>query len=143
MSVHYSQADLRKVASRAPATMAPTPPNRAERTFGLHPVLFVVTIGSYFAFLAIMAAAFMNPNLLIPFAVFVAYLVMYFGVPGLWAKVVSRPVGRFQSWAEFRSEGMDILTGTLSSGAAIAQGLVLPILIIGFAVAIAIIAALV
>ena len=143
MSVHYSQAELRKVASRAPAAMAPRLPNRAERIFGLHPALFIATIGSYFAFLAIMAVAFMNPNLIIPFAIFVAYLVMYFGVPGLWARVVDRPVGRFQSWAEFRSEGMDILTGHIGSGGAIAQVLVLPILIVGFAVAAAVIAALV
>ena len=142
MSVHYSQADLRKVASRASA-IAPALPNRAERTFGLHPALFVATIGSYFAFLAIMAAAFMNPDLIIPFAIFVAYLVMYFGVPGLWARVVGRPVGRFQSWAEFRSEGMDILTGHIGSGGAVAQVLVLPFLIVGFALAVAFIAALV
>lgn len=143
MSVHYSQADLRKVANRVSAATAPTLPNRAERTFGLHPALFVATVASYFAFLAILAAAFMNPNLIIPFAIFVAYLVMYFGVPGLWARVVGRPVGRFQSWAEFRSEGMDILTGPIGSGGAIAQVLVLPILIVGFAVAAALIAALV
>ena len=143
MSVHYSQADLRKVARRASSAMAPALPNRAERTFGLHPALFVATIGSYFAFLAIMAAAFMNPNLVIPFAIFVAYLAMYFGVPGLWARVVGRPVGRFQSWSEFRSEGMDILTGSIGSGGAIAQVMVLPFLIVGFAVAVALIAALV
>jgi len=143
MSIHYSESDLTKIATRAPAVPAPRLSNRAERTFGLHPALFVATIGSYFAFLAVMAAAFMNPNLLIPFAIFIAYLAMYFAVPGLWAKVAGRPVGRFQSWAEFRSEGMDILTGPISSGGAIAQVLALPFLIVGFATAVAIIAALV
>lgn len=142
MSIHYSETALKVVASRAPASTAPRQSNRAERTFGLHPALFVATVGSYFAFLAIMAAAFMNSNLLIPFAIFVAYLVMYFGVPGLWGKVAGRPIGRFQSWAEFRSEGMDILTGRIGSGGAIAQVLVLPTLIVGFAGAIALIAAL-
>jgi hypothetical protein len=142
MSVHYSRSALRELAGRAPALVAPRLSNRAERTFGLHPALFVATIGSYFAFLAIMAAAFMNPNLLIPFAIFVAYLVMYFAVPGLWARVAGRPVGRFQTWAEFRSEGMDILTGHIGSGGAIAQVLVLPVLIAGFAAAVAVIAAL-
>ncbi len=143
MSVHYSESALREVASRAPASAAPRLSNRAERTFGLHPALFIATIGSYFAFLAILAAAFMNPNLLIPYAIFVAYLVMYFAVPGLWSKVAGRPVGRFQSWAEFRSEGMDILTGHISSGGAVAQVLALPLLIVGFAAAVALIAALV
>lgn len=141
MSVHYLESALRERATLVPA-IAPRLSNRAERTFGLHPALFVATIGSYFAFLAIMAASFMNPNLLIPFAIFVAYLAMYFAVPALWTKVAGRPVGRFQSWAEFRSEGMDILTGHIGSGGAIAQVLVLPVLIVGFAFAVAIIAAL-
>lgn len=143
MSIHYTETDLGKIATRAPAIAAPRLPNRAERTFGLHPALFIATIGSYFAFLAIMAAAFMNANLVIPFAIFVAYLVMYFAVPGLWSKVAGRPVGRFQSWAEFRSEGMDILTGPISSGGAMAQVLALPLLIVGFAAATAVIAAVV
>lgn len=142
MSIHYSEAALKAQATLVPA-IAPRLSNRAERTFGLHPALFVATIGSYFAFLAVMAAAFMNANLAIPFAVFVAYLVMYFAVPGLWARVAGRPGGRFQSWAEFRSEGMDILTGPISSGGAIAQVLTLPFLIVGFGTAVAVIAALV
>ncbi len=142
MSVHYSETALKAQATLVPA-IAPKLSNRAERTFGLHPALFIATIGSYFAFLAVMAAAFMNANLVIPFAVFIGYLVMYFAVPGLWAKVAGRPVGRFQSWAEFRSEGMDILTGHISSGGAIAQVLTLPFLIVGFASAVAVIAALV
>jgi len=103
----------------------------------------VSTIGAYFAFLAIMAAAFMNPNLIIPFAIFVVYLMMYFGVPGLWAKVAGRPIGRFQTWAEFRSEGIDIATGHIGSGGAIAQVLILPALIVIWALAVALIAALV
>jgi hypothetical protein len=142
MSVHYPEAALRERATLVPA-VAPRPSTRAERTFGLHPALFVATIASYFAFLAVMAAAFMNANLAIPFAVFVAYLGMYFAVPGLWARVAGRPVGRFQSWAEFRSEGMDILTGHISGGGAIAQVLTLPFLILGFGSAVAVIAALV
>ena len=141
MSVQYSQAALKELATHSPAGWQPRLANRAERTFGLHPALFAATIGAYLAFLAIMAAAFMNPNLVIPFAIFVVYLGMYFGVPSLWARVVGRPVGRFQSWAEFRSEGMEIETGHIASGAAIAQVLVLPALIVGFALAVALIAA--
>jgi hypothetical protein len=143
MSVHYSKSALREVATRAPASEAPRLSNRAERVFALHPALFGATIACYFAFLAIMAAVFMNPNLVIPFAIFVAYMVMYFAVPALWAKVAGRPVGRFQSWTEFRSEGMDILTGHIGSGGAIVQVLLVPAVVVGWAVAVALVAALV
>ena len=118
-------------------------PNRAERTFGLHPILFAATIGAYLAFLAALAMAFMVPALVIPFAIFLVYIAMAFGVPGLWARVAPEPVGRVQSWSEFRAEGMNIETGHVASGAAIAQVLVLPGLIATFGMAVAIIAAII
>ena len=143
MSEHYSAANLRKIAASATVALTRERRNRAERVFGLHPFLFAATVGGYFAFLAIMAAAFMNPNLVIPFAIFIVYVVMAFGVPALWARVAGRPVGRFQSWAEFRSEGMEIETGHIGSEGAIAQVLVLPTLIVGWGLAVAVIAVLV
>jgi len=139
MSKHLSSTDLQAFA--VPAPPAGALPNRAERTFGLPPRLFVATIGAYFAFLGIMAATFMTAELVIPFAIFVIYIVMAFGVPALWARVAGRPVGRFQTWEEFRSEGMVIETGRISGGGAIAQVLVLPALVVGWGVAIAIIVA--
>ncbi|MGQ0589922.1 MAG: hypothetical protein ACT4N8_10400 [Sphingosinicella sp.] len=102
-----------------------------------------MTIGAYFAFLAIMAAAFMNAELILPFAIFFIYVAMAFGTPALWARIAPRPEGRFASWAEFRADGVEIETGHIGSGAAIAQVLVLPILVAGWALAIAIIVAFV
>ena len=140
MSIHYPRERLQDVAAGAVEISPPQLRNRAERTFGLHPALYVLTIGSYFAFLAVMAAAFMNANMVLPMAIFIIYVVMAFGVSGLWARVAGRPSGRFQSWAEFRAEGMDIETGHIGSGAAIAQVLALPALILGFGVTVAFIA---
>ena len=92
MSRPQSKAALQAIGAVVPEP--PIRPNLAERTFGLHPALFVATIVAYFAFLAIMAATFMNAELAIPFAIFIIYLVMAFGVPGLWARVAGRPEGR-------------------------------------------------
>ena len=139
MSEYYSRAKLSSVAVQKPPASIVV---RSERVFGLHPSLFIMTIASYFAFLAILGAAFMNPNLILPFAIFVAYIVMAFGVPGLWANVRGRDAGSVQTWAQFRSEGMDIETGHVDSGSAIAQVVVLPFLIVAFAIAVAMIAAL-
>ena len=138
MSEYYSKAKLVSVAIQRPTASVVV---RAERVFGLHPSLFAITIGSYFAFLAILGAAFMNQNLILPFAIFIAYIVMAFGVPGLWASVRGRDAGPVQTWAEFRNEGMDIETGHVGSGSAIAQVVVLPFLIVAFAAAVAMIAA--
>ena len=141
MSQHYSKAALQAIGVEVPAP--PIRRNLAERAFGLPPAMFVATIGAYLAFLLIMAAAFMNRELVLPFAIFFIYVAMAFGVPGLWARIVPRPSGRYQSWSEFRAEGMEIATGRIGGNAAIAQVLVLPVLIVGWAVATAIIVAFV
>ena len=139
MSKHYSKANLQSVAVEVPA---PVIPNRAERVFGLHPALFGITIGSYFLFLGIMAAAFMTADLILPFVIFVVYVVMAFGTPGVWARVRGRDAGPVQTWAQFREEGIQIQTGHLESGSAIAQVVMLPLLLVGWAVAIAVLFAL-
>jgi hypothetical protein len=140
MSKHYSRAGLETLAVQFPAEPVR---NRAERVFGLHPALFAITIGSYFLFLGIMAAAFMDRELILPFAVFTIYVVMAFGTPALWARVRGRDAGPVQSWVQFRKEGIDIATGHLDSGSAIAQVVTLPLLLVVWAVAIAVIVALV
>ena len=139
MSKHFSRAGLQSLEVQFPEQ--PTR-NRAERAFDLHPILFAITIGSYFLFLAIMAAAFMTADLILPFVIFVVYVVMAFGTPAVWARMRGRDAGPVQSWAQFREEGVQIETGYLESGAAIAQILALPLLIVGWAVAIALLAAL-
>lgn len=116
-------------------------PQRAARAFDLHPALFAMTIGSYFAFLAVMALAFMNPHLVIPFGIFAAYIVMAFGVPGAWAYLQPEAKGRRQSWAEFLREGIATGSGHLSGGAAVAQVMTLPVLIIAWGLAVAVIKA--
>jgi len=138
MSKYYPEATL-KSASNLHARTSRS--RRAERTLGLPPVLFAAMIGTYFLFLGAMAAAFMNPNLVIPFGIPALYIAMAFGMPGLWARIAGRPDGHFQSRAEFRAEGMEIATGHFGSTGASAQLLVLPGLIVGWAIAIAVIAA--
>jgi hypothetical protein len=140
MSKHVTRQELKALAVGAPVTPRT---NRAERVFGLHPALFAITIGSYFLFLGIMAAAFMTPDLVLPFIIFAVYVAMAFGTPGLWARVRGRDPGPVQSWAQFRKEGVDIATGHLGSGAAVAQVVMLPVLLVGWGAAIAIIAAIV
>ena len=115
--------------------------NLAERPFGLHPALIAATIGAYVAFLAIMAATFRTGELILPFAICFTYVAMAFGTPALWGRIQPPAAGRYLSWAEFRDEGLDIETGRIGSGGAIAQVMVLPLLIVGWSLAIAVIVA--
>ena len=115
--------------------------NRATRTFDLHPALFAVTVGCYLAYLVVMAVTFMNDELVIPFAIFAITIVAGFLVPGLWARVAGPAVGRMQSWADFMSEGIDTYTGHLSGRSAAVQVLIMPVMLVGWGLIIAIIRA--
>lgn len=140
MSKHLSRADRKSLVVEFPAASSA---QHAERVFGLHGALFAITIGSYFLFLVIMAAAFMTADLILPFIIFGVYVAMAFGTPAVWARIRGRDEGRVQSWSEFREEGMQLETGHISGAGAIAQVVTLPLLLVGWAVAIAIIAAVV
>jgi hypothetical protein len=141
MSKHLSRTEL--VQAGMIVELPELRRNLAERSFDLHPALFAATIGAYLAFLAIMATVFVSPELVIPFGICFVYVAMAFGTPAMWARISPRPEGRYQTWAEFREEGVETATGKISSGGAIAQVLVLPMLIVGWAVAIGLIKALV
>jgi hypothetical protein len=141
MSKHLSRTEL--VQAGMIVELPELRRNLAERSFGLHPALFAATIGAYLAFLAIMATVFVSPELVIPFGICFVYVAMAFGTPAMWARISPRPEGRYQTWAEFREEGVETATGKISSGGAIAQVLVLPMLIVGWALAIGLIKALV
>ena len=90
-----------------------------------------------------MGAAFMTPAMIIPLAIFAGFIVAGFGVPALWTRM--NPVNPVSplSWSLFSSKGIETLTGRLSAGEATVQVLILPVLILGWAITVAVIAALV
>jgi len=119
-----------------PATLR----NRGDRPFDCHPAVHVMTIAAYSAFVGILAATFMGQHLVVPAGILAISIAALFGVPGLWA-ALSRNDTRKQSWSEFLTEGMECLTGKLSAGAAMAQILVLPGLMVCLALVFVIIKA--
>lgn len=115
-------------------------PNRVERVFDLHPALHVALFGGFFAYLGIMWAAFGNPELAIPFTIFVVFLAAAFIVPACWARVAEGQ-GPKQSFAAFLEEGFACQTGRIGAGAAMVQVLIMPAMLVIWGLAVAIIAA--
>ena len=126
------------------ATITTAPPRTVvDRNFGLPTGLYVATVGAYFAFLAVMAGAFMNATLAIPMAIFAVYIGMAFGVPTVWTRMKPDHRGAALTWGQFRNRGIVCDTGAMSAGEASVQVLMLPVLILFFGVCVAVIAALV
>jgi hypothetical protein len=93
----------------------------------------------YLAFLAVMAFAYQTREMIIPMAIFVIYIAMAFGVPALWVRMKPDHPGNTLGWAEYSRNGISTFTGVMSARDATAQVLMLPVLILGWGIAIAII----
>jgi hypothetical protein len=131
------EADIATITPVAQA-MAPA----SGHVFDLPPVLHGLTVACYFGFLGVMAATLGNPEMILPFVVFFLFVTAAFTVPALWARIAP-PDGRAQSWVDFRREGIQCETGHMTSRAAIGQVLILPVLILLWAVIVSVIVAFV
>jgi hypothetical protein len=133
------------VADKAIIREAPTLrlPTTVDRNFELPAGLFVGTAAGYLGFLALMTAAFGNPHLILPMAIFVIFIAMFFGVPAMWMRMKPNHPQRLTSWARFQRDGIMTAYGRCSAGAATTQVLILPTLILAWGVAVVTIAAIV
>lgn len=139
MTTHFPIDQFEK--ARIVATPVAALPGQYGRTFDLPPVLHYATAGLYIVYLGVMSIAFMAPDLVLPMVICVLSVAAGFGVPALWARIAPPPPGRRQSFNRFLHEGFDCMTGHLSGHGAAMQVLILPVLILCWGIAIAIIAA--
>ena len=117
-------------------------PLKVDRSFGMPKELYIGTVVGYLGFLAITGAAFMNPVLAIPMVIFALFIVAGFGVPAIWTRMKgndSKPL----TMGQFEQDGIMTLTGRLAPRDAAVQVLILPVLIVLWACAVVVIAALV
>lgn len=136
MSIHYTAetfVDARILKKTVPFEI------KVGRSFDLPVRLHVATVGLYLAFLAVMALAYQTTEMIIPMAIFVIYIAMAFGVPALWVRMKPDHPVNTMGWAEFSRNGISTFTGVMSARDATAQVLMLPVLILGWGVAIAMI----
>lgn len=132
MSIQIPAEQLR---DQARIVAPPLRRNRGERAFDMHPAIHFALAGAYGSFVAILAGAFMGPQMVVPSAILLISVVALFLTPALWARVVPQDGLRRQSWPEFLREGVDTISGRLTAGQALAQILTLPALIVALALA--------
>ncbi|WP_404479842.1 hypothetical protein [Novosphingobium sp. BL-52-GroH] len=137
MSQHLTQQELE---ARAVVTAMPVR-TRVDRNFGLPTALYVATVGLYLAFIGVMASVFMNPELAIPTVIFVGFVLIAFGLAGYWTRMKPDNDTAPLSWGQFATRGIDTLSGRLTANQAAVQVLTLPVLILGWGLAVAIIVA--
>ncbi len=117
--------------------------HEVDRSFELPPIAYGLTAACYFAFLGLMIAAVGNPGLIIPMAICAVFFVGFFGVPSIWVRMHPEDGKKAMTWGQFNQRGISTLTGRLGAGEAMAQVLVLPVLIVCWGLVIAVMVALV
>jgi hypothetical protein len=137
MSQQISHADLSAVATVTDA------PGRTQvnRTFELPPALYIGTLLGYFGFLTIMTVCFMNPELALPMAVFGFSIIAGFGLGYKWVAMNPDNAAKTLTWGQFGNRGVQTLSGGLTAFEASVQVLILPVLIVFWGLAIAVIIA--
>ena len=135
----------KQLLARTAKLVAPPAPDvqRActDRGFELPTALYIATIGSYLAFLAIMAVGFQSRQMLLPMVIFTVYLAMLFGVPALWARMKPETATPPLTLGAFWEHGIQTYTGHNRAAAAATQVLLLPVLVLLWGVVVVVIAA--
>lgn len=139
MSQHVSHADLAAVAS---VSSAPAQ-TKVNRTFELPVSLYGITVGCYLGFLALMSVLFMNSELVLPMVVIVFSVIAGFGLCGKWADMKPAKDSFALTSGQFANRGIQTLSGRLTATEASAQVLILPMLLMCWGLAIAVIYAVV
>lgn len=135
-----AQGDARIVDQPAEAPVRHR--QEADRNFGLPTALYGATIAGYLGFLVITGTAFANPELAIPMAIFVIFIAAGFGVPAVWTRLKGNASSP-QTLGDFQTRGIMTNTGRLAPRDAAIQVLILPVLLVFWGLAVAVIAALV
>ena len=130
--------------ARAEIVAPPSPRACEDRTFELPPVLHIATAALFLGFVGVLSFAFRNPEMAVPFGIFVAFIAAFFTVPALWTRM--NPAGSRTAalgWSAFMEHGVATATGRCGGREATTLVLLLPFLILCWAIAIAAIAAVV
>ena len=140
MAEHFTLEQITQIADTHAA-----PPQRHEldRTFELPTGLYVATVGLFLGYIGLMAVGFAHPEMIIPAAIFVVFVVAMFGVPAIWTRLAPQTRSKPKTWGRFKQEGIMTAYGHLNANEATVQVLILPVLIFLWGVIVVTIAALV
>lgn len=116
--------------------------HEVDRNFGLPTALYGATVAGYLGFLLVVGSAFAGPVLAIPMAIFVVFIVAGFGVPAIWTRLAGN-TSQPATLGEFAQRGIMTATGRLAAKDASIQVLILPVLLVAWGLAVAVIAAVV
>jgi hypothetical protein len=130
-----------QIAEQAILHEAPTLPMTVDRTFEVPTGLYLAMAGLFFAAAGVMALGFAAPMMVVPTGIIAVFIAMFFAVPAMWVRMKPDNPQRATSWQRFRRQGIMTAYGRSTANAAAIQMLILPALILLWALVVVTIAA--
>ena len=112
------------------------PPQVVDRTFELPTGIYATMATLFFGFMVLMAAGFGNPEMILPIAIIVLFLAMFFAIPAIWTRMQPDNARRAISWSRFQRDGIITAFGRVGAGDATSQVLILPAVVFGWGLAV-------
>lgn len=116
-------------------------PFAVNRNFNLPTALHAGFFGLFLAYLGVMGLGFAHPEMIIVMAICFLFTAAFYVVPMMWSVMDPDHTDRSMPLSDLLANGVETLTGRTSGAGAIAQVMVLPVLILGWGIAVVAIAA--
>jgi len=114
-----------------------------DRTFEMPTMLYGATVALYLGFIAMLGIGLSTPELALPMAIFAIFIVGLFAAPALWLGLGRKPQARAKTFGELAQGGIQTHTGLLQGRDAVIQMMILPTLIVIWAMTVLVIAGVV
>ena len=118
-------------------------PITVDRSFELPTGIYIAMGALFFGFVAVMATGFAAPGMIVPTAIIVVFIAMFFAVPAAMMRTRPETRQKAMTWQRFKREGIATHFGPATAPDATIQVLILPALLFAWGVATVTIAALV
>lgn len=107
-----------------------------DRSFEMPKALYGATVALYLGFIAVLGIGLQSPGLAIPMAIFAIFILAGFGVPMIWTRLAPQAGQRPLDLKQLKRLGISTHTGRLLGRDAMVQMMILPVLILAWAIAI-------
>jgi hypothetical protein len=133
------------LAARADIVAPPALRACEDHSFEMPTGIYAAMAVLFFGFVSVLSFAFMGPTMVVPYGTCMIFIAAFFAVPVLFVRTGpgEAHVKKALDWYEFREKGIATATGRSSAAEATTLALLLPFLILCWAIALATIAALV
>lgn len=114
-----------------------------DHNFGLPPAIHLITGALFLGFVSVLCLALANQGLAVPFGIFAAFILAFFAVPAVFVKVSPAKGSKAIGWTDFLERAIATEHGRCGGVEAAVLVLMFPAFIFLWAIAIAVIVALV